>query len=466
MFRDFINQPVDPIPQAYVDTLCRPENEPDYTLTSLGVAMLRPRVEKYSGIKGVYLNFEKKANCIHDFVARNFEYGLTFCYYTYSIDECDDKFINEKLADYSEKKNIRQFVKEQANIDCQVFVHKNKDLAVVFINKREMRFYHLMMTFVSLYFPKAFKEHPMTEIDYKLVKTFSKKEKDPFVACIQEMVAPYIPEFRKLQLGFLINEMHQVKIRKAKQDVDNQRAAVEDFAERYSNAIETLKNFIVIYEGMMATQQKDDTEEEFVEYLSENKCIRNLEISGNNLCFSVATILNNYNEAAWETFSKRGSIYDGNYKCTLPEIFKDQNNRKLVLDSIFSENPKLLVKIAGNYKVNLDRCRVSTDKYYNYVDHDPLYKSYIPNPHLKLFGCLGGYEGRVANELYERNYIGAVEMCIASAGSVDLDETEQTFRPFLGWILSSKEKILRTKDGLEMTPEEALVWLIDKEKEK
>ena len=68
--------------------------------------------------------------------------------------------------------------------------------------------------------------------------------------------------------------------------------------------------------------------------------------------------------------------------------------------------------------------------------------------------------------LRDRNYISAIEICIASAGSINLDEVTQTFRPFLGWVLSSTDKIIQTKDGTAMTPEEALVWLIDnKEKE-
>ena len=108
---------------------------------------------------------------------------------------------------------------------------------------------------------------------------------------------------------------------------------------------------------------------------------------------------------------------------------------------------------------------MSADRGYDYLDADPVFRSYIPNPHLKLFGCLGGYEDRVIRALRDRNYIGAIEMCCASAGSVNLEETEQTFRPFLGWLLSSREKVLQRKDGVEMTREEALVYLKDKEKE-
>jgi hypothetical protein len=144
---------------------------------------------------------------------------------------------------------------------------------------------------------------------------------------------------------------------------------------------------------------------------------------------------------------------------------KNRENRKLLLDNIFSDDPKLMIKMCGNYRLSMRDCRVYTSSNYDYERADPMYKSCIPNPHLKLFDCLGGYKDKVMNAMLHRNYIGAIELCIASAGSVNLDETDQTFRPFLGWVLSSNEKILKTKGGVEMTPEEALVWLHDEVKE-
>ena len=467
MFRDLINKPIDPIPVEYVATLQRVSNEPDYSLTCLGLAMLKSRIEEYKGITGIYYSFIEKGACITDFIdrMRSIDECPLFCYYRYSKDTFNQAEIDEHLADFKEKKSITAFVKEKTGSDCMVLYHEEKNAVAIIVNSNDMRLYHLLLSFVSLYFPSLFKDKPLAEDDYNLIKSLSKKDKMDFFKCVKTMVEPYVIEFRKVQMMNFMKQLHEQKLNAAQQMVQAKRYDVQQIEERYANLIRALRDAIVQFEGLKATENYDAPEENLVEYLATNRNIHNLSIRNNKIYFSVTTLLNNYNEQAWKTFSERGHIYDGEYGTRLTsEVFKDRNNRKRLLDVIFSDDPELMIRMAGNYCLNLNEFRVSTDDCYNYVDADPIFKDYMPNPHLKLFSCLGGYKDRVMHALADRNYIGAIELCIASAGSVNLDETTQTFRPFLGWVLNSTDKILVTKDGKEMTPEEALLWLIDKEK--
>ena len=467
MFRELINKPIDPIPQAYIaNYLKRPMNEPDYSLTCFGIAMLKSRIENYGGITGIYHSTTERKDSLVDFYERVNtidEYPL-FCYYKYNkSDESDKDFIAEHLAEFKEKNSISAFIKDKSDNECLVLYHEQKNAVGIFINSSDIRLYHLLLSFMSLYYPSLFAEKPLTDQDYALIKSLSKKDRTVFHACVKEMVQPYIKEFRKLQLSGLIKQMHEGKIESALSNVNNQRMTVDNLEQRYGDAIARLRELIVTYEGLKATESFDDSEQELVEYLSENKAIHNLDFREHNLYFSVATILNNYNAESWEYLKARGSIYDGDYETRLLEAFNVMSNRKLLLDNIFSEDPLLSIKICGNYQIDLNSCRLYTSETYDYVQADPIYKGYLPNPHLKRFGCLGGYKDKVMNALLEGNYISAIELCIASAASVNLDETVQTFRPFIGWLLSSQEKVLVSKDGIEMTPEEALIWLSERE---
>lgn len=470
MFRETIDIPIDPIPAAYINTLTRPACEPDFSLSCLGVALLKHRIENYSGLDGKFVSMEKLGACVNDFkeVYETLDDKPTLCYYVYNRkDEADEEFIKERLPDFKIKTSISVFVQKNTGRECFVAYHETKNIAAVFIDTGDFRIYHLLLTFIPLYFPSIFNASPMKPEEYEMIKALSKKDKDSFIKSVQNAVAGYVTEFRRIQLGTLLQQMHDTKINNAKQQVEGQRANVADYENRYVEAIKRLKELIVVYEGMMAVEQTSESEEDLIDFLSTNKEIHNLNIVGSCLYFSVATYLNNYNEQAWDIFSQRGYIYDGRYgNAELLDVFKTKENRKILLDNIFSDSPEFMVKIAGNYRLDMSNSRVSTDNTYNYERADPMYKSYLPNPHLKLFSCLGGYKIRVMNELKTGNYVGAINLCVASAGSVDLDETEQTFRPFIGWILKSKQKILRRKDGVEMTPEEALIWLIDKEKDK
>jgi len=470
MFRECIATPIDPIPVEYIDTLNRPEGEPDYSLSCLGIAMLRPRIENYSGISGTYRNVNEESACVDEMLEFEYNGHPTFCYYMYRHPCTDRQRLIDKLAEqgFVVKENIGTFIKDKADIDCFAVYHKEKNFAGIFINSFELRFYHVLISFISLLFPAIFKDQPMKKPeDYNIVVSLSKTTKDLFVQRIQEAVKPYINEFRRLMLGTLLKGMHDVKIRNALNNVQQARNVVDSTKTALATAIKALKGYVVTYEGLKATEAFDQAEEDLIDYLSTNDRVHNLAINNNRLRFTVATYLNNFNEDAWATFRQQGYIFDGEYKQNiLLDVFREEENRKILLNSIFSESPEFAVKVAGNYCLDLQSCEATANRDFDYIAADPIFKTYLPNPHLKIFACLGGYEDRIMDAMEKRNYIGAVELCCASAGSVDLDESDQTFRPFLGWIMTSREKILHRKDGEDMTPEEALVWLIDQKEQK
>lgn len=468
MFRELINQPIDPIPVEYINTLSRLENEPDYSLTCLGIAMLKHRVENYRGITGVYKNYDDETMCVADAFTRLERCNdvPTFCYYTYSqVDDDSDIKAKIKEKGLEIKEPIGALIKQKADVKCVAVFHPEKNFGAIFINSRDNRYYHLLISFLSLLLPNLFKDKELTDMDYNLIKALSKNDKNAFVQRVQESVKPYIMEFRRIMLGVLIKAMHEVKIDSALSDVNSYRTHIEEARKRLSELTVSLRTAIVQYEGLKATEYMDKPEEDLVDYLSTNPMVHNLHVDGNTLSFCVATLLNNYNVDSWNTFAHRGFIFDGDYNRDLLEAFKSEDNRKLLLNSIFNESPEFAVKMAGNYNLNIYDNRLTCSRHFDYQQQDPIFKDYVANPHIELFACLGGYEDRVEEALEERNFVGAIELCCASAGSVNLDETTQVFRPFLGWIMNSRNKILHRRDGVDMTPEEALVYLAEKEKE-
>ena len=464
MFRERIESPIDPIPVEYTNTLNRLSNEPDYSLTCLGIALLKRRIENYKGIAGDYVTFANNGEAIN-FVKEAFKNSCNvevpvLDYVIYNSHNADVEMNVDGLI---HKTTIENFMKTKTETECSVLYSEDRNYAAILINSRDIRMYHVLISFLQLYFPKLF-EIKADEQEYDLVKALSNKEKDNFVARLQILVEKYKHEFRTIQLTQLLKQIHEKKLNEAEESIRRKNYDIDQIRDSYADAIRMLKSLIIEFEGLKATEQFDKAEEDLVEYLSENKQVRNLRVRNGRIEFSVTSDLVNFDTETWELFSDRGYIYDGEYRTNLPEEFCNKDNRKRLLDSIFSENAEFVVKIAGNYSLDIDGCVVRTRSDYEYETMDPIYKDYLPNPHLKLFSCLGGYETRIADVLRNRNYISAVEMCICSAGSVDLDETDQTFRPFIGWLLKSDRKVLRRKDGVEMTPSEALLWLIDKEK--
>ena len=462
MFREIINNPVDPIPKEYTDTLARIDHEPDYSLTSLGVAVLKPRIEGYEGIDGCYSQYTNSETCINNFLDRTkaIDTHPLFCYYRYESGEFNKAFAELKLGDFKLKENITAFVKDKMNYECYVYYHETMSAVGIFVNSSDFRLYHLLLSFISLYYPSLFKDKPMSKEEFDIVKSINNKTAEEFFKAIRVVIEPYAENFRRIKLSSMMKNLHEHKISSIKSQIDNQRYKVEQAENSYSAAVRALKDFIVQYEGLVATENYDEKEQELVEYLCKCKNVHNIRMENDMLVFSASSYLNNFSLDAWDAFSRRGSVYNARYgDVTLLEEFKDESNRKLLLDNIFCDDAKIMVKIVSNYYVDLRNCRVTCDRSYSYTNDDPTLKSYIPNPHVRFHGCLGQYKEAVMEELKTGNYMGAIELCIASAGSVNLDETALTFYPFLGQIMSSKEKIIHCKNGTDMTPVEALAWL-------
>ena len=127
MFRELIESPIDPIPAEYANTLQRLYNEPDWTLTCMGIAMLKPRIPDYKGISGAHLKYDTRSTCIKDFIERYKSLDDTpmLCYYIYSNKDGDDELKN-LLTEFKENQSITDLIKNNSDNECTVLYHEQK----------------------------------------------------------------------------------------------------------------------------------------------------------------------------------------------------------------------------------------------------------------------------------------------------------------------------------------------------
>ena len=478
MFREAIGI-VNPVTGEYLQKYSRLINEPDYSLTMLGLACFKKKVPDYNGIAGLYktgfTTQSEALNGFHVFYKRKTPEQIGFYYLTYTIvDGLDEKDEVLVANGFKHKESVEKIIAAKFQGSRTDVLYSTKDNAVVILtNRYGLDLYHLVLSFLPLYYPNIYnkpisKEDPEVEV----LSSLSKNSGHTFRLKIAEILSEFKTEFCKAQIAGLLQMEHQRKIEDATREVDRARAAMEDLMTRYVRACESFNEAKVRKEGVLRTEESPEWEEELINYLCSNEKIRNVNVNGSEIYFTVATTLQQFSTDTWDLFSRNGGIYDGKYNgeyatgLTCSEgVFADRANRKRLLDAIFSENAQFEVKVAGNYMLNIRNNFFETNSGFNYEEVDPIYTNYLPNPHLKLFACLGQYHGRVVGALERGDMLTAFELCVHSAGSVDLDEVEQTFRPFIGWILKSDRKILRRNDGVDMTPGEALLWLVDKEKE-
>lgn len=466
MFRKVIDVPVYPLSNEYIETLQRPYNEPDLSLTMLALACFKNKIPSYDGIHGKVTTAPSLEGFYQDAVttAAHDTSTVSFAYYRaerFSIENVDDTMLPNTFAHVTQVEN---FINSKfTNLEIKIWKSEVTNAVTVLINRLGLDLYHLIISFLPLYYPLIYTK-PLTKEDpeVKVLSSLSKNTSDSFEANLSEMLKPYAEEFYRCQIKQLFVAGRKRKIEEADRLVNRMKTARDNAMEQYSRAVDRYREAIKSRELTASIESKAEWEDELIEYLCSNEKIRNVQIADSQLSFTVATTLTQFSTDAWDSFARNGSIFNGPYSGYTPvDAFAEKQNRKLLFNAIFSDDPKFEVKMCGHYYLNLYNHTFGTNGHFDYVEADPIYADYIPNPHLKNYECLGDYHPRVINALDRDDVITALELCVYSAGSVNLDETEQNFKPLLKWILQSDKKILRRFDGVDMTPSQALLWLID-----
>ena len=87
----------------------------------------------------------------------------------------------------------------------------------------------------------------------------------------------------------------------------------------------------------------------------------------------------------------------------------------------------------------------------------------MPNPHINRYSCLGNYVRTINELLKDRNYIGAIEQCSASAKSLNFGDST-VMHEFMRFMYSSGNRtFIELSDGTTVSPINAIKWLKEQE---
>lgn len=372
------------------------------------------------------------------------------------------------VVNYSNEENFTLFegFEQMQKIDeffktfmtCHVIVNPAINSAVVYIKDCNTRLIHLSLCLFPRYYPTYFgaegKSNLTTE-ERELCKTLSMRNADEFVKAVVRIgdAAGFEKEYTaRLLSGYMRRNVERM-IQTAVDERTRAEHRLEQNIEEYRTLYQDLQDKIIRIEGLRAQDSNDDTE--LADYFAHHDCIRLDKVSGDTLCVYILTEMNWFDLDYYKRASANKSIYAVDHS----QKFDRLEDRQLLMDSIFSDDPKFRIRMCAYYEVSMS-ADVSVHSHWDFPAE--YMKKYIPNPHLQIHACLGGYREPIRKRIREGNLMGALDQCIASAQSVNLLERTQTFDPFMKQVFNSNNKILVDNEGNEYTPLEALKKLKEK----
>ena len=476
MFTQLIDTPVSPLSTTYVNTLCRPVNEPDYSLISLATVIIKPRVKTYMGIEGSYESFVvDMVNAISNHVdtceRKRYEMSKETLEqlpaFNYIVAALSDEQMDElkarlkKLTKLTELVNTEAFIQQQpGNVRILAFSNYESNTAYVVVRSSQMSFYHVILSLLPCFYPNIIEISSITEEEKQVLKSLNVKNHQAFIERVSAALQYMKTDMIRMELQGCFRQFRQNKLNRAKNDLEDIMIRIEETLSRYRTLVDQYDAAEITYEGLVVKTNKESEKEEgeLIDFLSTCPRLHAVKYQNNALRYYVDTLLTNFDLQKWRNAIQRSNIYD-NYTIRSDSPFREKDNRRLLLDNIFSNKPLLYIKVKGFMSLLLSSCDLNMSRGEVSLSNDEQICNCITNPHYKFHGCPGQNRGQIIEALRAGDIQTAIECSIAATGSVNIGETDLTFRPFIQEVLSSQKKVLQTIDGEDLTPDEALLWL-------
>ena len=334
-------------------------------------------------------------------------------------------------------------------IQCRIMINKDMNAACILLNDTEPSTIHMSLSLFPAFYPGLFKDAPLTQQETELCTSLTHHVSNDFLTSITALAKLHHLDTERT--AFMLRNYSIHNRERAANDVRNDVSRAED---NLNSNIQEYQRLLKAYEEVKMRLEailshRDGEDQELVDFFAHHKNIRLVDIIDDKICIEIATEFKWFDMDYYRRVSANETVYA---IPDMPPAFKDKNDRKLLMDAIFSDDPKFVVKMCAYYQL-ASHGDVEVERGHSFSDE---LKDYMPNPHLQRHACLGSHRTPIREYLRNGDILGAISQCVASAQSVNLMETNATFVPFMRDLLSSRNKVLRGANGEDYTPKQAL----------
>lgn len=377
----------------------------------------------------------------------------------------DVKFCKNFLRGFAEDKAVERYL-DQQGFAGKLYVARDRVSAILLLRyegdgnaPKGLRALHLIQSLIPRYFPAVFEDQPLTEDEMELLKSLTEGDEKHYLDMINKLaesidvrgdtlrrkLGPFEESLVKNQIDAVINRIDrvEVKLKELRESVENLLASREELLEQH----------LGLEEKRRAIQKKGDTESELLDFFLKNKGLDLVDTIGSRLYFTVKTVIHSYDPDAFVRMYNRESsiLYTTAGRCGM-----EYEDVRTLFGTLFLTE-QLRVRTCSAYTLSMRRGSVGGVQDFSFSEST--LKTYLPNPHIQRFGCLGMNEAQIIASLEAGDMVGAVQGCIAAAGNISMIDAT-VFEHFVADLANPTcGKVIEAPDGELMTPREAIAWL-------
>lgn len=388
-----------------------------------------------------------------------------------SNDACFHAIDNGGMAEmsgYTEMKDMSVFM-GQKKIKARFFINLEKNNTLIFIDRLDLKKWHLLQAFIPRYFPAYFESAPLEEDERKLLKSLTTRYDPEYEKQIEEFAKRF--DFRTQAIRNKLSgfELHfeRENLEKVRSNIAYARDEIKSLNERFKECYKKISDLTTkelgLIEKLRSSSENEGEDTEFMEYFLCNKALHLLDVYGSSISFIVKTTISNFDPEVFDAaINKRGSFfyrsYDTHRRYPNEEMTDDRIKRLML--AIFRDE-KLKLRVCAAFRLDF-----GNGEYMGYESYDfprEIIADHTPNQHIQKYGCFGNNGIYVREAMLDRDYVRAVAQCCAVAANINFTEAN-TCTYFMQEICAvDAGRIIQMPDGSTMTPLDAVKWLEEQE---
>lgn len=362
------------------------------------------------------------------------------------------------LKDFERLDDISKFL-EAKGVRTRFYINKEKHNAVIVCEEMDDRRFHLIQSLLPRYMPWLFDEAPLEQDEILLLKSLTSKSSTEYVKLIDQFAEKFDLRsmvIRKKLKGFEI-KFEKRELESCKSEINSILNNIRDLENRFAEYARSLREKQIRRDGLEFKINNSDGNDQVMDYFLASKVLELKDVRNTNVKFYVKTVIDNFDIDVFDSYvSNRRCYLYGSRPSDSPFTADDI---EMFLRAAFEED-EFKIQVCAGYEVDFGNGSYTAYSHHTYPES--ISRTHISNPHLDMYGCQGNNGNIIRESLTNRDYIGAIEACIAMTKNFNFADSAPGGY-LVDWLFSPDAKsCVRMPDGTTKTPHEALVWLKEK----
>jgi len=353
------------------------------------------------------------------------------------------------LKTYTPCEDLRLFYIKTLN--GLFYVDEANKSTVIFLDSCDVKKYHALQMMIPKYLPWLFVDTPLSKKETALLKSLGNRSSGDYERIIEDFANDF-----DMRSEIIRSKLAGFETVFERQQINDATNSISEYERQYSMHLKTLQKVLsqineqkILLAGLKCKVNDIGENSEIMDYFLCNKQLNLISVSGTEIEFVVNGYADVYDEEAFEAYV--GSHFGYMYRDISDSITTVQMEK--LYRAIFDDNI-LKLRISAAYRADMQRGITPLKEYF----FPPESQTYLPNPHIQKYGCIGGYASRFQEYAHKHDYVGAIDQAVMSARNINWHDST-VINSFAHTLSCTSIKCIETPDGTLMSPSKAIKYL-------